>query len=80
MISRYTNVCQYYRRIKLISNGVSFFMASTFSSPRTSSKCIQFDNVNKGASLDMRTRNAFQHEEVFVQFIREQKSVLFARV
>ncbi len=29
----------------------------------------------------MRTRNAFQHEEVFVQFIREQKErFLFARV
>lgn len=48
-------------------------MHQLFPSPRTSSNCIQFDNVKKGASLDMRTRNAFQHEEVFVQFIREQK-------
>jgi len=29
--------------------------------------------LKKGASLHMETRNAFQHEEVFVQFIREQK-------
>ena len=79
MISRYTNVCQYYRRIKLISIGVSFSWYQLFP------LLVRLVNVYnlimlKGASLDMRTRNAFQHEEVFVQFIREQKSVLFARV
>ncbi len=57
----------------MLQNKISFLCYQLFPTFHTSSSCIQFENVNKGASLDMKTRNAFQHEEVFVQLIREQK-------